>query len=76
MKFLIFDKIVFGYFYRKDKDGNYFNVLGCGNEIVIEKLMVRKFIIDILIYFIKEYYIDGFRFDLMVVIDRVIMVKV
>lgn len=74
-KFSIFDKIVPGYFYRKDKDGNYSNASGCGNEIATEKPMVRKFIIDTLTYLTKEYHIDGFRFDLMAAIDKVTMAK-
>lgn len=72
-KFFIFDKIVSGYFYRIDDYGDYLNVIGCGNEIVIEKLMVRKFIFDIIIYWIEEFYIDGFRFDFMGFIDIFIM---
>lgn len=74
-KFSIFDKIVPGYFYREDKDGNYSNASGCGNEIATEKPMVRKFIIDTLRYLTQEYHIDGFRFDIMAAIDRITMAK-
>jgi len=71
----IFDKIVPGYFYRIDNDGNYSNGTGCGNEIASERPMVRKYIIDTLKYLTKEYHIDGFRFDLMAAIDKVTMAQ-
>ncbi len=62
-------KCVPDYYYRKNKDGTYSNASGCGNEIASERPMVRKFIIDSLKYWVKEYHIDGFRFDLMGVLD-------
>ncbi|MEZ0537128.1 type I pullulanase [Caldicellulosiruptoraceae bacterium PP1] len=74
-KFSIFDKIVPGYFYRLDKDGNYSNGSGIGNEVASEKPMVRKFIIDTLKYLTSEYHIDGYRFDLMAAIDRITMAQ-
>jgi len=64
-----FQKCVPDYYYRTNKDGSYSNASGCGNEIASERPMVRKFIIDSLKYWVKEYHIDGFRFDLMGVLD-------
>lgn len=65
----VFNQTVPGYFYRQNPDGSFSNASGCGNEIASERSMVRKFIIDSLIYWIKEYHIDGFRFDLMGIYD-------
>jgi len=64
-----FNKIVPGYYYRMDKFGQFSNGSGCGNEIASERLMVRKYILDSVAYWINEYHIDGFRFDLMGLID-------
>ncbi|MGB4659659.1 MAG: type I pullulanase, partial [Mobilitalea sp.] len=50
-------------------DGNFSNASGCGNETASERPMVRKFIIDSILYWTKEYHIDGFRFDLMGIHD-------
>ncbi len=57
------------YYYRQNKGGGFSNGSGCGNEIASERYMVRKFIIDSVIYWAKEYKIDGFRFDLMALHD-------
>lgn len=54
-----------GYYYRQDLSGNFSNGSGCGNELASERYMVRKLIVDSVIYWAKEYHIDGFRFDLM-----------
>lgn len=63
-----FSKIVPHYYYRHF--GGYFaNGSGCGNEIASERKMVRKFIIDSLCYLASEYRLDGFRFDLMGLLD-------
>ena len=61
-------KIVPGYYYRSDETG-YTNGSGCGNEVASDRPMVQKLIVDSLIYWAKEYHIDGFRFDLMGVLD-------
>lgn len=61
-------KIVPGYYYRSDETG-YTNGSGCGNEVTSDRPMVQKLIVDSLIYWAKEYHIDGFRFDLMGVLD-------
>lgn len=60
-----FNYIVPKYYYRQNKDGSFSNGSGCGNEIASERIMVRKFIIDSLRYWVNEYKVDGFRFDLM-----------
>ena len=54
-----------GYYYRKDQYGRYSNGSGCGNETASERYMFRKYMIDSVLYWAKEYHIDGFRFDLM-----------
>lgn len=63
-----FQKTAPDYFYRKDGD-KYSDASACGNEIASERPMVRKYIIDSLCYWVNEYHIDGFRFDLMGVLD-------
>lgn len=60
-----FERTVPGYFYRRMKDGSWSNGSGCGNETASERPMMRKFMIDSVLYWIREYHIDGFRFDLM-----------
>jgi len=69
-----FDALVPGYYYRMTDTGLYANGSGCGNEVASERPMVRKFIIDSCRYWMNEYNIDGFRFDLMGLIDTPTMV--
>lgn len=57
------------YFYRKTADGKYSDGSGCGNETASDKPMMREFMIESVKYWIHEYHIDGFRFDLMGVHD-------
>ena len=64
-----FNKLVPGYYYRQDHMGNFSNGSGCGNEIASERSMVRNFIISSVKRWAQEYKIDGFRFDLMGLID-------
>ena len=64
-----FSKIVPGYYYRYTADGQFSNGSGVGNEVASERSMVRKFIVDSVSYWVKEYHIDGFRFDLMALED-------
>jgi pullulanase len=64
-----FDSLVPGYYYRVNIDGKYSNGSACGNEIASERPMVKKFIIDSCKYWAREYGVDGFRFDLMGLID-------
>lgn len=58
-----------GYFYRMREDGTLSDGSGCGNETASERAMMRRFIIESVKYWINEYHIDGFRFDLMGVHD-------
>lgn len=64
-----FNRLVPGYYYRFNWEGTFSNASGCGNETASERPMVRKYIIDSLTYWAKEYHIDGFRFDLMGIHD-------
>jgi pullulanase len=65
-----FDQLVPGYYYRQwEKDGKYSNASGCGNETASDRAMMRKFIIESVLYWAKEYHVDGFRFDLMAIHD-------
>ncbi|HEY4196674.1 MAG TPA: type I pullulanase [Mucilaginibacter sp.] len=64
-----FNQFVPGYFYRHTAKGAYSNATGCGNETASEKAMMRKFMIESVVYWAKEYHLDGFRFDLMGVHD-------
>ncbi|CAG9622140.1 type I pullulanase [Sutcliffiella rhizosphaerae] len=64
-----FEKIVPGYFFRHDDHGMPSNGTGVGNDLASERKMVRKFIIDSVKYWLKTYDVDGFRFDLMGILD-------
>ncbi|GCB37524.1 type I pullulanase [Bacteroides faecalis] len=64
-----FERTVPGYFYRQKADGTWADGSGCGNETASERPMMRKFMIESILYWAKEYHIDGFRFDLMGVHD-------
>ena len=57
------------YFFRQNPDGSFSNGSGCGNEFASERLMARRYLIDSILYWAKEYHIDGFRFDLMGLYD-------
>lgn len=71
-----FNKTVPDYYYRKNSDGSYSNGSGCGNDTASERKMFRKFMIDSVTYWAKEYHIDGFRFDLMGLHDVTTMNKI
>ena len=60
-----FDKTVPYYYYRQKEDGTKSNASGCGNDTASERKMVHNFIVNSVLYWVKEYHIDGFRFDLM-----------
>ncbi|WP_339236869.1 type I pullulanase [Paenibacillus sp. FSL R5-0517] len=64
-----FERIVPGYYYRYREDGTLSDGSGVGNELATERPMVRKYIVDSLRYWAEEYHVDGFRFDLMALID-------
>lgn len=61
--------IVPGYFFRTDAAGALTSGSGCGNDVASERPMVRKFIVDSVSYWASQYHLDGFRFDLMGLID-------
>jgi pullulanase len=60
-----FNQLVPGYYYRQTKDGKFSNATACGNETASERYMMRKFMLESVLDWVKEYHIDGFRFDLM-----------
>ncbi len=64
-----FERTMPGYFYRMREDGTFFDGSGCGNETASEQAMFRKYMIESLEWWMKEYHIDGFRFDLMAIHD-------
>ena len=64
-----FNKIVPGYFSRITEEGTYSSGSGCGNDTATERSMVRKYIVDSVNYWADEYHIDGFRFDLVGLMD-------
>ncbi len=53
------------YYYRLNDNGSFANGSACGNETASERSMVRKLFVDSVVYWAKEYHVDGFRFDLM-----------
>ena len=57
------------YYHRVDENGDFSNASGCGNETASEHEMYRNFMINSILYWAKEYHIDGFRFDLMGIHD-------
>ena len=57
------------YFFRQNDDGSFSNGSGCGNEFASERPMARRYLIDSVLYWAREYHIDGFRFDLMGLYD-------
>ena len=64
-----FNQLVPGYYYRQKTDGSFSNASACGNETASERPMMRKFMIESLKYWVQEYHVDGFRFDLMGIHD-------
>lgn len=70
-----FQKTVPDYYYRKNGD-NYSNASGCGNETASERAMMRKYIVESVVYWAEEYHVDGFRFDLMGIHDTETMMAV
>ncbi|MEH7181309.1 type I pullulanase [Neobacillus vireti] len=64
-----FEKIVPGYYFRHNELGFPANGTGVGNDIASERKMMKKFIVDSVRFWMEEYHIDGFRFDLMGILD-------
>ena len=71
-----FEKVVPGYYFRHNDMGLPSNGTGVGNDIASERKMVRKFIVDSVRYWLEEYHVDGFRFDLMGILDVETMLEV
>lgn len=64
------------YYYRQEKDGSPSNGSGCGNDLASERSMCAKYILDSVLYWAEEYHIDGFRFDLMGLLDVPLMNRI
>jgi len=64
-----FEKLVPGYAYHVDRNGINTDISGCSNDLATHRKMLRKLIIDSVLFWATEYKIDGFRFDLMGLID-------
>ncbi|MCL6570931.1 MAG: type I pullulanase [Bacillus sp. (in: Bacteria)] len=71
-----FEKVVPGYYFRHNEIGLPSNGTGVGNDLASERKMVRKYIVDSIRYWTQEYHIDGFRFDLMGILDVETMTEV
>ena len=63
-------RVVPNYFYRLNPDGTFANGSGCGNETASDHEMMRRFMVESVAYWAREYHIDGFRFDLMGIHDQ------
>ena len=64
------------YYYRQSESGSFSNGSGCGNELASDRSMVNKLMVDSVVYWAKEFHIDGFRFDLMALIDKDTMLDI
>lgn len=62
-----------GYYYRSDEQGVLYNGSACGNDMASERYMCGKYILDSVLYWADEYHMDGFRFDLMGLLDAGLM---
>lgn len=75
-EYSVFETIVPNYFFRKNANGELSNGSFCGNDFDSTRPMCQKFIIDSVKFWMEEYGIDGFRFDLMAIIDKDTMRKI
>jgi len=64
-----FNQLVPNYYYRKNEDDTFSDASACGNETASERYMMRKYIVESVVYWATEYHLDGFRFDLMGIHD-------
>jgi len=71
-----FNLLVPYYYYRTKANGTFYNGSGCGNEVASDRYMVNKFIRESCKFWIDEYHLSGFRFDLMGLIDNQTMIDV
>jgi len=67
------ERTVPGYYYRQKSDGTLSNGSGCGNDVASERSMCRRYILESALYWVEEYHMDGFRFDLMGLLDQELM---
>ena len=65
-----------GYYYRQEEDGRLSDGSGCGNDLATERSMCAKYILDSVLYWAEEYHMDGFRFDLMGLLDVPLMERI
>lgn len=70
------ERTVPGYYYRAEEDGSWCNGSDCGNDIASERPMCGKYILDSVLYWAREYHMDGFRFDLMGLLDTDLMNRI
>ena len=64
-----FERMIPGYALRRRADGTFADGSACTNDVATEHPMMRKYIVDSVVYWAREYHVDGFRFDLMGLID-------
>ncbi|MEM6321922.1 MAG: type I pullulanase [Bacteroidota bacterium] len=64
-----FNQLLPGYYYRQRADGSFSDASACGNETASDRPMMHKFIKESVKYWVEEYHLDGFRFDLMAIHD-------
>ena len=72
----ILEDIVPNYYYRRNDKGNLTSASGCGNDTASERAMWRKFMVESTKYWVQEYHIDGFRFDLMGLHDKTTVAQI
>lgn len=65
----VFERVVPNYYFRYEKDGQIASRSFCGNDLATQRYMVRKLIVDACVYYVREFGVDGFRFDIMGLID-------
>jgi len=70
------ERTVPGFYYRSYDDGRLSNGSGCGNDIASERAMCRRYLVDSVLYWAEEYHMDGFRFDLMGLLDTKTMTEI
>ena len=70
------ERTVPGYYYRAWPDGTLSSGSGCGNDLASERSMCAKYILDSVLYWAEEYHMDGFRFDLMGLMDERLMERI
>ncbi|MFZ1730626.1 MAG: pullulanase [Bacteroidota bacterium] len=64
------------YYFRQGSNGMFADASGCGNDFATEMPMARRLIVDSIVHWIKEYHIDGFRFDLAAMIDKETLLQI